>query len=157
MKAASKFLSAASAAALSAALVVPGAFVVGMVSVSTAQAAVVSRIEVRGNSRVDADTVRNHIAIKPGKSFSSADIDEADVGRVRPGQRTWCTAAAYGDRRFSGRVVSVGRMLGNKRIRTDEPTERLDTQTLEAMIALDELASMPIGLRVDVYLEVAQE
>ena len=77
MKAASKFLSAASAAALSAALVVPGAFTVQLMSVSAAEAAVVNRIEVRGNSRVDADTIRNQIAIKPGRTFSSADVDEA--------------------------------------------------------------------------------
>ncbi|WP_315928063.1 outer membrane protein assembly factor BamA [Mesorhizobium sp. SP-1A] len=77
MKAASKFLSAASAAALSAALVVPGALAVQFVAVSSAEAAVVRRIEVRGNQRVDADTIRNYIQIKPGKSFSSADIDSA--------------------------------------------------------------------------------
>lgn len=77
MKAASKFLSAASAAALSAALVVPGAFTVQLMSVSAAEAAVVSRIEVRGNSRIDADTVRNQIGIKPGRAFSSADVDNA--------------------------------------------------------------------------------
>ncbi len=77
MKAASKFLSAASAAALSAALVVPGAFTVQMMSVSAAEAAVVNRVEVRGNSRIDADTIRNQIAIKPGRTFSGSDVDEA--------------------------------------------------------------------------------
>ncbi len=45
--------------------------------VSAAQAAVVSSIEVRGNQRVDAETVRNYLPIKPGKSFSGADIDNA--------------------------------------------------------------------------------
>ncbi|WP_310183171.1 outer membrane protein assembly factor BamA [Mesorhizobium sp. BE184] len=77
---ASKFLSAASAAALSAALVVPGALVVQFAAVSAAEAAVVSRIEVRGNTRVDADTIRNYVSIKPGKSFSGGDIDEAVKG-----------------------------------------------------------------------------
>ncbi|TPN88125.1 outer membrane protein assembly factor BamA [Mesorhizobium sp. CU2] len=77
MKAASKFLSAASAAALSAALVVPGALAVQFVATSVAEAAVVSRIEVSGNQRVDAETIRNYITIKPGKPFSSADIDDA--------------------------------------------------------------------------------
>lgn len=76
MKAASKFLSAASAA-MSAALVVPGALAVQFVATSAAQAAVVSRVEVSGNQRVDADTIRNYISIKPGKAFSSADIDDA--------------------------------------------------------------------------------
>ena len=77
MKAASKFLSAASAAALSAALVVPGALAVQFVATSVAEAAVVSRIEVSGNQRVDAETIRNYITIKPGKPFSSSDIDDA--------------------------------------------------------------------------------
>ncbi|MER8494083.1 outer membrane protein assembly factor BamA [Mesorhizobium sp. M1312] len=77
MKAASKFLSAASAVALSAALVVPGALAVQFVATSAAEAAVVSRIEVSGNQRVDADTIRNYVTIKPGKAFSSSDIDEA--------------------------------------------------------------------------------
>lgn len=77
MKAASKFLSAASAVAMSAALVVPGALAVQFVATSAAQAAVVSRVEVSGNQRVDADTIRNYISIKPGKAFSSADIDDA--------------------------------------------------------------------------------
>jgi outer membrane protein insertion porin family len=74
---ASKFLSAASAVALSAALVVPGALAVQFVATSAAEAAVVSRVEVSGNQRVDADTIRNYVTIKPGKPFSSADIDEA--------------------------------------------------------------------------------
>ncbi|TIM33022.1 MAG: outer membrane protein assembly factor BamA [Mesorhizobium sp.] len=77
MKAASKFLSAASAVALSAALVVPGALAVQFVATSAAEAAVVSRVEVSGNQRVDAETIRNYVTIKPGKPFSSADIDEA--------------------------------------------------------------------------------
>ncbi|MDX8529677.1 outer membrane protein assembly factor BamA [Mesorhizobium sp. VK25A] len=77
MKAASKFLSAASAAALSAALVVPGALAVQLTATSVAEAAVISRVEVSGNQRVDAETIRNYISIKPGKPFSSSDIDDA--------------------------------------------------------------------------------
>ncbi|MER8527093.1 outer membrane protein assembly factor BamA [Mesorhizobium sp. M0814] len=77
MKAASKFLSAASAVAMSAALVVPAALAVQFVATSAAEAAVVSRVEVTGNQRVDADTIRNYVTIKPGKAFSSSDIDDA--------------------------------------------------------------------------------
>ncbi|KQZ99616.1 outer membrane protein assembly factor BamA [Mesorhizobium sp. Root157] len=121
MKAVSKFLSAASAAALSAALVVPGALVVEMASVSSAEAAVVSRVEVRGNSRIDADTIRNHIAIKPGKSFSSADIDEAvkvlfgtglfsDVQISQAGSSLVVTVAEY-------QVVNQVLFQGNKKLK----------------------------------------
>jgi outer membrane protein insertion porin family len=77
MKAASGFLSAASALALSAALTVPGALVAQLASVTAAHAAVVSSIEVRGNQRVDAQTIRDYLTIKPGQSFSATDIDES--------------------------------------------------------------------------------
>ncbi|MEQ1944316.1 outer membrane protein assembly factor BamA [Mesorhizobium sp. VNQ89] len=77
MKAASGFFSAASAVALSAALTVPGALVAQFAVVSVAQAAVVSSIEVRGNQRVDAQTIREYLTIKPGRNFSAADIDES--------------------------------------------------------------------------------
>jgi outer membrane protein insertion porin family len=42
-----------------------------------AEAAVVSSIDVRGNSRVDADTIRNYLGIRPGVNFNNSDIDEA--------------------------------------------------------------------------------
>jgi outer membrane protein insertion porin family len=77
MKAVSNLLSAASAVAMSAALAIPGAAVLQVVSISMAEAAVVSSIDVRGNQRVDAETIRNYLSITPGRSFSGADIDEA--------------------------------------------------------------------------------
>jgi len=77
MKAASGFLSAASAVALSAALTMPSAFVLQLSAVSVAQAATVSSIDVRGNQRVDAETIRNYLTIKPGQSFSTGDVDES--------------------------------------------------------------------------------
>jgi len=44
---------------------------------SEASAAVAQRIEVRGNTRMDSDTVISYITIKPGKSYSSSDIDNS--------------------------------------------------------------------------------
>ncbi len=76
MKAASSFLSAATAVACSAFLAVSGSAVLQLASVSAVHAAVVSRIEVRGNQRVDADTIRNYVGIRPGASFNNSDIDE---------------------------------------------------------------------------------
>ncbi len=77
MKAASGFMSAASAIALSATMVVTGSVAMQVAVVSAAQAAVVSSIQVQGNQRVDAETVRNYLTIKAGRSFSSGDIDES--------------------------------------------------------------------------------
>ncbi|MGI6853133.1 outer membrane protein assembly factor BamA [Mesorhizobium sp. 1B3] len=77
MKAAMKFMSAASAVALSAGLVVPSAVAIQLVSATAVEAATVSRIEVRGNQRVDAETIRSYVNIAPGRQFSNVDIDEA--------------------------------------------------------------------------------
>ncbi len=55
----------------------PSAFVLQLASVSVAQAAVVSSIDVQGNQRVNAEIVTSYITIKPGQNFSSDDIDES--------------------------------------------------------------------------------
>ena len=55
------------------------------------------------------------------------DVDEADIGKIRVGQRAYVSAQAYGEQKFWGRVVRISQMLGKKNIRTEEPTERIDT------------------------------
>ncbi|MBA8840329.1 outer membrane protein assembly factor BamA [Ochrobactrum sp. RH2CCR150] len=77
MTASSKFFGAASALAMSVALVASGTAALSLASVNVAEAAVVSRIDVRGNTRVDAQSIRDNIDIRPGKAFTSADIDAA--------------------------------------------------------------------------------
>lgn len=81
-----------------------------------------------------------------------AEVDERDVARLEVGQAAWVTADAYGDRRFDGRVVRVGRMLGRKTVRTDEPAEKIDTKVLETLIELAPGTTLPVGLRVDVFI-----
>lgn len=83
------------------------------------------------------------------------DVDENDVGRIAVGQTAWVTAAAYGDRKFTGKVVEIGKALGRKNVRTDEPTERADVKILETLVALDAgQPSIPVGLRVDAFIQV---
>lgn len=77
MKAVSKLMNAASAVALSASLVVGGATIVQLATTVSAEAATVSRIDVRGNRRVDPDTIRDQVGIRPGQNFTSADVNEA--------------------------------------------------------------------------------
>jgi HlyD family secretion protein len=80
------------------------------------------------------------------------EVDEADVARLRVGQRAYVTADAFGDRKFEGRVVRVGQLLGRKNIRTDEPAERADQKVLETLIELTDGRELPLGLRVQAYL-----
>jgi HlyD family secretion protein len=89
------------------------------------------------------------------------DVDETDVSKVRVGQKAYVTADAFGQQKFWGRVVRVGQQLGPKNVRTDEPTEKVDTKILETLVELDPGAQLPDGLRVDALIvpnggEVAQ-
>jgi ABC exporter DevB family membrane fusion protein len=81
------------------------------------------------------------------------DIDETDVAGLRPGQPAYVTAEAYGSKKFTGHIIRVGRVLGRKNVRTEEPSERVDTKILETLMELDPDQRLPLGLRVDAYVE----
>ncbi|MGB6688205.1 MAG: efflux RND transporter periplasmic adaptor subunit [Terracidiphilus sp.] len=85
------------------------------------------------------------------------DVDETEVAKVRVGQAAYVTADAYGTQRFAGRVVRVGNELGRKNIRTDEPTEKVDTKILETLVQLDPGIQLPVGLRVDAYIKTDED
>jgi HlyD family secretion protein len=85
-----------------------------------------------------------------------ADVDETDVAKIVVGQPAFVKAEAYGSREFRGKVVRVSQILGKKNIRTDEPTERVDTKILETLIELNPGERLPAGLRVDAYIEPAK-
>jgi HlyD family secretion protein len=85
------------------------------------------------------------------------DVDETDVSKVRVGQKAYVIADAYGKHKFWGRVVQVGEQLGPKNVRTDEPTERVDRKILETLVELDKGATLPMGLRVDAYIEAGSQ
>jgi HlyD family secretion protein len=81
------------------------------------------------------------------------DVDETDVAHLAIGQKAYVTAEAYGDKRFTGHVVRIGQALGRKNVRTDEPSERVDKKILETLVELDPGQTLPVGLRVDAFLE----
>ncbi len=80
------------------------------------------------------------------------DLDETDVAKVREGQNAFVTADAYGEQKFSGKVVKIGQILGRKNFRADRPTEKVDTKILEVLIELDANQKLPLGLRVDAFI-----
>ena len=82
-----------------------------------------------------------------------ADIDEKDVARVSKGQRVYVTADAFGPRKFYGRIIRLGGMMGQKNISTEHPAERNDIKVLEAIILLDETYGLVPDLRVDVFID----
>ena len=80
------------------------------------------------------------------------DVDETDVSKVRVGQKAYVTADAFGKEKFWGHVVRVGQQLGPKNVRTDEPSEKVDTKILETLVQLDPGSDLPDGLRVDAFI-----
>jgi ABC exporter DevB family membrane fusion protein len=80
------------------------------------------------------------------------DVDETDVAKLRVGQSAFVTAEAYRNQKFTGRVIRIGHILGRKNVRTDEPTEHIDTKILETLVELDRGQRLPLGLRVDSYV-----
>ena len=42
--------------------------------------------------------------------------------------------------------------LGRKNVRTDEPTEKVDTKVLETLVELEDGRELPLGLRVQAFI-----
>ena len=83
------------------------------------------------------------------------DIDERDLGRLRVGATARVRVSAYPGIDFAGRVVELGRRMGRKNVRTDDPVERNDTKILEVVVELAPIAAarpLFVGQRVMGYL-----
>ncbi|MCB1419573.1 MAG: outer membrane protein assembly factor BamA [Notoacmeibacter sp.] len=146
MKASSKLKSAVSAAALSVGFVLPSATILQLATTLEVQAAVVRSVQVTGNVRVEASTIRSYIGIEPGKNFSPSDIDEAvkrlfgtglfsDVSINQRGSVLVVQVAEY-------QVVNNVLFQGNKKIKDDVLAGRVQTRARSPY--------MPSTLEIDV-------
>jgi len=81
------------------------------------------------------------------------DLDERDIGKVKVGAKGFVTLSAYPGKRFGAKVVELGGRMGRKNVRTDDPTERIDTKILEVLLELEERDGLIPGLRVVSYVE----
>jgi len=126
--------------------------------------------KMRLRSPIDGQVLRRYL--KPGETISiqplipvlqvgdtsririREEIDETEIGRLKLNQRASITAPAYPNQRFGGVVARIGPKMGRKTVRSDEPTDKNDTNVLEILIDLDDApVQLPIGLRVDVFLD----
>ncbi len=86
-----------------------------------------------------------------------AEIDETDIGKIQVGQRAEVRCDAFSGRAFYGTVTRISGGLGKKKIQTDNPTEKVDTDVLESFVELDPGSPLRVGLRVDVYVQLARK
>ena len=82
-----------------------------------------------------------------------AEVEESDVSRIHVGQAAYVTADAYGGQRFPGLVTRVADRMGRKELYSDDPSQHMDAKVLEATVTLDKDMRLPVGLRVDVFIQ----
>jgi HlyD family secretion protein len=82
------------------------------------------------------------------------DLDEIDVAKVTIGQSAYVVADAFGEQKFTAKVIKIGQILGRKNVRTERPTEKVDTKILEVLLELEKGQNLPLQLRVDAYILV---
>lgn len=129
--------------------------------------AVLERLKIR--SPIGGEVLQ--IRVRPGEFYSPSttepllvvgdmserqvriDVDERDIGRIKLGTSAYVTADAFPKQKFAGRVVEIGRRMGRKNIRTDDPKERVDTKILEVLVALENAPKLVAGQRVVAYVE----
>lgn len=83
------------------------------------------------------------------------DVDERDLASLRIGSETLVRTPAAPTTYIEGTVTEIGRRMGRKNVRTDDPVERNDSRILEVLVDLEpEETGQPliIGQRVDVFI-----
>ena len=82
-----------------------------------------------------------------------ADIDELDIDRIKVGQSAKVSSDAFPGRSVSGKVIHVSQRMGRRNLSSGDPAEKQDVKILEALILLDGHPALPVGLRVDVFID----
>lgn len=85
-----------------------------------------------------------------------AEVDEKFAAGVKLGQSAFFVSDAFGNRRFEGRVVRLGRMTGKKKLPLDTPGDKADTEVLEVIVSMDEDRDLITGLTGDVFIKTGQ-
>ena len=82
-----------------------------------------------------------------------AEIDELDIERIAAGNSAVVLPDAYPGREVPGKVVSMSGILGRRRLRSDDPKERLDGKVLEVLIELQTEEGLRPGLSAEVRIK----
>jgi HlyD family secretion protein len=118
----------------------------------------VLEVKIRAGERFSAASHEPLVVLGDTRKLQArVDVNERDVARVKVGQAAFVQLPAFGPKRFAGRVVEVGRRMGRKNVRSDDPTERIDTKILEVVCELDEPTGLVPGLRVTGFIDPSSD
>lgn len=84
-----------------------------------------------------------------------AEVDERFVQRLALGSSVRVYGRNLGNQDYTGRVVEIERMMGDKTVFTGSSSERKDLDVLEVVIEMGDDFRAPVGLRVDVSIAPA--
>jgi multidrug resistance efflux pump len=124
--------------------------------VTAPMAGEVLQVKVRAGAWYQPGGEAPFVMGETSKLYVRVDIDERDFAKVRVGAKAEVMAKAFGQKVFAGRVVELGRKMGRKNVRTDDPTELNDTKILEVLVELDGFEGLVVGQRVVALIEAAQ-
>ncbi len=128
-------------------------------TVTAAYAAVVNRIEVVGNARMDSDTVSSYLTIKPGANYNTGDVDESvkrlfatglfsDVNIFRRGKTLIVEV-------IENPTINEVFFKGNKRLK--EPALRAAIQSASRSIFSEETVFSDVETISNAYSRVGRE
>lgn len=80
------------------------------------------------------------------------ELDEADINRVKEGQRGHVRSPATGSELFPAQVTAIGVELGRRKVPLDDPRAPFDTRVLEVVMSLDSPGPFKLSQRVEAAL-----
>jgi HlyD family secretion protein len=84
------------------------------------------------------------------------EIEEHYVHALKTGQQVVVSGRGLGKQTFTGRVAFIKQIMGKKTVFARTATERKDLDVLQVLIDIDEPFVAPVGLQVDIRLEVGE-
>lgn len=80
-----------------------------------------------------------------------AEVDEADVGKIKVGQRAFVKSAAFPGQEFAGRVTRLAPTLAPPRLNQRGPRRPTDLEVMEVTIDLDGNVPLLTGMRTEAF------
>ncbi len=80
-----------------------------------------------------------------------AEVDEADVAKIRIGQKAFVRSQSYPGREFEGTVARIAPTLAAPRIGQRGPRRPTDVEVIEVTINLEGKVPLLTGMRVDTF------
>jgi HlyD family secretion protein len=118
-------------------------------------AGVILRKRLHDGETISPDNLKGIVTIADVSALRvRVDLDETDVAKIKIGQSAYVVADAFGEQKFTAKVIKIGQVLGRKNVRTERPTEKVDTKILEVLLELEKGQNLPLQLRVDAFISV---